>query len=106
MKKIFLLIILSLCTSSIALAGHANGKAKGVNMKAGKGPIVNIAHPPVKAKAVGNVPPGVSKNGMPPGLTKQGKVPPGWSKGEKSGWDNDDGMVRRNWNRFLNLFGD
>jgi len=28
-----------------------------------------------------------AKQSMPPGLQKQGKTPPGWSKGRKEGWN-------------------
>ena len=30
-----------------------------------------------------------AKRDLPPGLEKQGKTPPGWSKGKKKGWDKD-----------------
>lgn len=32
-----------------------------------------------------------TKKGTPPGLSKKGKVPPGWNKGKKTGWEKTEG---------------
>ncbi|MBD3296042.1 MAG: hypothetical protein GF392_01585 [Candidatus Omnitrophica bacterium] len=32
-----------------------------------------------------------SPKGMPPGLEKKGKTPPGWSRGKKKGWEKKGG---------------
>lgn len=38
----------------------------------------------------GSEPPGLAKKGHPSyGLVKKDKVPPGWNKGEKEGWENE-----------------
>jgi hypothetical protein len=45
-----------------------------------------------------------SKGVVPPGLAKKDKVPPGWSKGEKTGWDKasqEESPIKR---FFKNLF--
>ena len=84
MKKVILMILLTLCASTIALADHGNGDGKGL-----KGANISVSH-------IGDVPPGLEGKGRPSGLIKQDKTPPGWSRGEKTGWDND----RDRWNIF------
>ncbi|RDI42706.1 hypothetical protein [Aquicella lusitana] len=50
-----------------------------------------------------DAPPGLKNKGQPPGLAKKDKVPPGWSEGEKRGWE-DKGFFRSAWDRFLGFF--
>jgi hypothetical protein len=97
MKKIITLLLISLCSTTIALADH--GQGKGVGKGHGHG---NKGNPAIVLPSdLTNAPPGIEKGGYPPGLAKKGKVPPGWSKGEKSGWDDDRSVFKRFWDRLF-----
>lgn len=107
MKKITALIICLFALSSVTFAASPAGVGQGVG-NPGKGQGVGKVDKFNKFDktntSVINGPPGLQDKGMPPGLSKKNKTPPGWNKGEKRGWDDNDNVFKRSWNNFLDLF--
>lgn len=102
MKRVYAVVlasVLMLGFSAMAFAeqdhqGHQRGHAADQGSDSNKGQIVhevaNAALDELEGKSASSTPhrpPGLSKGRRPPGLEKQDKTPPGWSKGKKEGWN-------------------
>lgn len=90
MKKLLIsfLASISLIFCTAIFAAHGGGGGNGMGNAKGFG------HGSFSTGLTGNVPPGLNKSDhYPHGLAKKGKIPAGWSKGKKEGWENEKGIT-------------
>lgn len=116
MKKLIALIILSLFTSPLALAKHQtekNHKMKKEVMQQHTLKKTELQQHALKktkldksnknGNTISNMSSSIKAKGLSSDLSKKGKNLPGWTEGEKRGWE-DKGFFRSVWDRFLGFF--
>jgi len=107
--KIAAVVVIALCVAALpALAkqedkavGKAVGKVVDTTADTAKaavdtgGKVANEIADAVTRPLTGEAAKPSGSGSMPPGLAKKDKTPPGWSKGEKTGWNKEEDKGHR-----------
>ncbi len=107
MRQVAIVLVLTLVVCPFLFAqgrgkGHDHGRSDKTSVEKAGERIVDEAVDAVTDELVGEGSSSTRSGGMPPGLSKKGKTPPGWSKGKKVGWDKDSSPPKRDsWVRRL-----
>lgn len=102
-KKITMIMLLFVCAFSVSVMAKPQKESKASATERVGNEVADAVADVLTGDDSGKAAP--SKGAMPPGLAKKDKVPPGWSKGEKTGWDKasqeEESPIKR---FFKNLF--